>query len=568
MKRHLGYGLLTAAFVWGFLWFHTLPPVPYDWPPAAAAAVGVPISTFPTITSMPPNGRYLVIVSTGIGSTGWGNKTIQHSDLFAPYITSVDWSSALTTWPSGQYITSAALGLRNYINTYDGAPLQGQITSLSGRIGTINGRLSTLESHSHIGTYLSTTAMGGIATSGHLHADVYLATGAMSGIATNGHAHAGMATSGSTWGTSSLVGWPWGFGTGGGSFDPMSMTTFKSANGEVGSLTVTTSLTAPGFVSNAPDNTHNWSGYNSGPIGSYTGVTTTGVWTDGLGGPLRYSGSAWQAVYGGWGTHAHSGTHITTGVVGTTFIQGWKNWIDTYDGAPLQNQITSNSAYVTTLRANSQATGWITTGTISTARLPANSSTSAGIVASGAGQDSKVWKTDAAGDPQWRDDVSVNPAQTYTWTTTQRFGSLTTGARMTFTIPVSSSWADGNWSGPAMLGNVDTNVGTAVVLYRKATGLWSPYSPAINTNELPCGMSLNAIDTTTPGIVLLDGAIARRSILALGTSATTYFAAGTTNLGVVAPTAPTTTGHAIVTVLIRLAEDLFQLAFGRAWGQK
>lgn len=56
----------------------------------------------------------------------------------------------------------------------------------------------------------------------------------------------------------------------------------------------------------------------------------------------------------------------------------WSNWFSTRDAS------------------------WIRTGKISSDRLPSNSSSSAGIVASGSGQSVKVWMTDVNGNPAWR----------------------------------------------------------------------------------------------------------------------------------------------------------------------
>ena len=53
----------------------------------------------------------------------------------------------------------------------------------------------------------------------------------------------------------------------------------------------------------------------------------------------------------------------------------------------------------------------------------ANSATAAGYVASGANQNSKVWKTDASGSPGWRDDAT-GPNNTYTLTSTGKVITL------------------------------------------------------------------------------------------------------------------------------------------------
>lgn len=145
-----------------------------------------------------------------------------------------------------------------------------------------------------------------------------------------------------------------------------------------------------------------------------------------------------------------------------------------------------------------------------------------------------------------------------------RLGEIGTGSRTQLVQPL--TWADGDWSGPAIMGNVASNVGTGAILALTTGGLWMPYSAQLHTFTMPSGQAYNAITTQAPGLILLDGAITRRTMLALGTSTTVYYA-GTT-AGAIQAAPPATTGNIVVTVLLRLAEDLYQLAFGRAWGTK
>lgn len=108
------------------------------------------------------------------------------------------------------------------------------------------------------------------------------------------------------------------------------------------------------------------------------------------------------------------GTGASLGATGTGTI--------TATNAATQSQADNSTkiattAYVDTGLSGKAATSHnhagsaITSGTVGASYLPANSNASGGIVSSGSGQVNKVWKTDASGNPDWRDDSTVgNPA--------------------------------------------------------------------------------------------------------------------------------------------------------------